>query len=116
MSNENLSQKIDELEKIIPDSSTPELDFMLLEQWRKQLQKSEHYKSFLEHPITKEIVESLVKWIKEINGKALNFEGTEKEKWQRECYMRLLRVFGPDKTKLISLENFVDYKLKEFRQ
>ena len=114
----DLQEKINQLEELITSPTTQELE--AIKGMRKQLQMSEHYKSFLEHPITADIVKRLIDWIKLTNLTLLSDESIIEGKrhdliLERDIYIKILNIFSPEKTKLINLENVIDEKIKEFK-
>ena len=105
--------KIEELRNTIQNIS-PE-DARWLDDLEKDIKKRERYADFLEHPVTKEIVERVISWIQSANDILLSGKGTEKTTLQRDNLLDILSIFSPTKAKTDHIVKQLDPKIKEFK-
>lgn len=70
-------------------------DREVFDMWEKRISKSEKYSSWLNNPITKEIVLATIENIKEVNRIALETGLTEELRTRREVWSDFLHLFNP---------------------
>ena len=97
---------------------TPE-DQEQLREWEKLLKQKNLYKTYLEHPITKEIITKILSMIKDINTQILNSITSEGKidprlVGQRESWIGFVELLSPGIADDSLVANDIDSKFKEF--
>jgi hypothetical protein len=112
----SIQDKIKELESKITKPTESELNE--IEMMSRQIKKAEQYESFLNHPVTKEVVERIMDWIRDTNLLLLDRSSiinSEREKaiTERDILVNILNIFSPKKANILELEKHIDNKIKE---
>ena len=83
----------------------------------RSIKHSELYANFLNHPITREIVLTLLKNIEAINADILSGKKTQsKDMIRRDEWKAMLNIFDPNRASDAGIASHIDYQIKRFRE
>lgn len=82
----------------------------------RDIKKAELYESFIDHPVTKEIVERLVAWISEWNQKLMKGDGDKYMVERRDNLIDILSIFSPMKARTDHLTKDIPEQVKQFQE
>ena len=110
--------KIKEIKELIKHPTLE--DKRVFDEWEKRLQKGNLYRSWLNHPITKDIILSIANSVSSVNRELLTDIDMKLEKRKRlmnkrDMWMDFLGLFNPnmDITKMVEQE--IDEDIKKFK-
>lgn len=106
-------EKISEMREVMRDPSPEDAEW--LANLERDVKHREQYQDFLNHPITKEIVDRILSWIEYQNSLLLGGKGDATTVVRRDNLLDLISIFSPSKSKTDHIVKVLEPKIKEFR-
>lgn len=107
--------KLNTLKSYAERSPLPD-NLRAIQDLERSIKKSELYSNFLNHPVTKEIVLTLVKQVESINAELLAGKGvTHDVLLRRDEWKGMLQIFDPMRASESALSSHLDFQLNRFK-
>ena len=111
--------KLTDLKKIIKNPTLE--DKKVFDEWEKRLQKGNLYRSWLDHPVTKDIALSVANSVSSVNRELLTDIDMKLEKRKRlmnkrDMWLDFLGLFNPDLDITKVVEQEIEEGIRKFKE